>query len=104
MFVEDLLKLRDDYQSGDIEKRKSLEQAYGRKKILKMKDYFKSEKWLTMNAKMCPQCSSYFIASILQNNCNIFILYFKINDKIVRVLSTNFIFNRRFLDVTEFVA
>ena len=66
MFAEDLLKLRDEYKSGNVEKRKSLEQTYGRKKILKMLDYFKSEKWLETYAKMCPQCSTYFMASILQ--------------------------------------
>jgi E3 ubiquitin-protein ligase RNF14 len=54
----DIKELKELYESGDDSLRKSLEQQYGRRHLLKAFQEYESHKWIKDNSKFCPNCNA----------------------------------------------
>lgn len=64
---EDIKELKESYESGDSNTRKSLEQQYGRQYLIHAFQEFDSCKWVKTNTQACPSC----LASIEKDHgCN----------------------------------
>lgn len=56
MLPDDMMKLKECYESGDDDVRKSMEQQYGHRYLIRAFQEFDSSKWIKSNTECCPKC------------------------------------------------
>ena len=58
LLPDDLKELKELYDSGDQDVKRSLEQQYGHTHLLKAFEEYKSHSWIKSNSKSCPNCKA----------------------------------------------
>lgn len=58
LLPDDILDLKQLYESGDADTKQSIERQYGKKNLLKAFEEVQSKVWLKKNSKKCPNCNS----------------------------------------------
>ncbi|XP_050577677.1 E3 ubiquitin-protein ligase RNF14-like isoform X1 [Bombus affinis] len=58
MSLSNRLKLIEEYQNGNKDKKRQLEAKYGRKQIQKVAEEYLTQEYLKKNTKACPNCAT----------------------------------------------
>ena len=61
--VDDILRLRDEYNNADEAGKRLMDQRYGRRAMKQILEESYSQDWLNEYSKCCPHCNTYIQVS-----------------------------------------